>query len=111
MLADERDFAHEPFAAGDRVGLTVNGSPDLYDFLGGIGNMGYGSAEAKASGGFANLQIKPAGRFSYNIAYGVDNPVNSRLASGSRTRNATRNGVTTSAFTIRAWGLYGEMSP
>lgn len=73
--------------------LTLNGQvwtgQNLYDFLGGIGNMGYGPAEAKASGGFANLLVRPAGRFSYNIAYGVDNPVNSRLAAGSRTKNAT----------------------
>ncbi len=82
--------------------LTLNGQvwtgQNLYDFLGGIGQMGYGGGEVKASGGFANLAIKPAGRYSYNLAYGVDNPVDTRLAasapgtaaaSASKTKNTT----------------------
>ena len=75
--------------------FTLNGQvwtgQNLYDFLGGIGNMGYEGAEVKASGGFANLLIKPAGRFSYNLAYGVDNPVNSKIAASAtaRTKNST----------------------
>ncbi|OGR44621.1 MAG: hypothetical protein A2X35_04755 [Elusimicrobia bacterium GWA2_61_42] len=74
-------------------GLTLNGQlwtgQNLYDFLGGIGQNQYGNASVKASGGFANLNIKPAGRFSYNLAYGIDNPVNSKLAAASKTRNVT----------------------
>ena len=75
--------------------FTLNGQvwtgQNLYDFLGGIGNMGYEGAEVKASGGFANLLIKPAGRFSYNLAYGVDNPVNSKIAASAtaKTKNST----------------------
>ena len=75
--------------------FTLNGQvwtgQNLYDFLGGIGNMGYESAEVKASGGFANLLVKPAGRFSYNVAYGVDNPVNSKIAASAtaKTKNTT----------------------
>ena len=75
--------------------LTLNGQvwtgQNLADFLGGIGNMGYGGDEVKASGGFANLLIKPEGRFSYNLAYGVDNPSDSRIAASAtaKTRNTT----------------------
>lgn len=75
--------------------FTLNGQiwtgQNLYDFLGGIGNMGYGAAEVKASGGFANILIKPAGRFFFNAAYGVDNPVNTGIAASStaKTRNTT----------------------
>lgn len=75
--------------------LTLNGQlwtgQNLYDFLGGLGNMGYGTSAVKASGGFANLLIKPAGRFSFNAAYGVDNPADSKIAASStaRTRSST----------------------
>lgn len=75
--------------------LTLNGQlwtgQNLYDFLGGIGNMGYGTSAVKASGGFANLLIKPAGRFSFNAAYGVDNPVDTKIAASAaaKTRNST----------------------
>ncbi len=75
--------------------LTLNGQiwtgQNLYDFLGGIGNMGYGSEEVKASGGFANVLVKPEGRFYFNAAYGVDNPLNSKIASSavSKTKNST----------------------
>ena len=62
---------------------------NLYDFLGGIGQNQYGTSAVKATGGFANINIKPAGRFSYNLAYGVDNPVDSKLAAAAKTRNAT----------------------
>lgn len=76
-------------------GLTVNGQlwtgQNLYDFLGGIGQNQYGTSAVKATGGFANVNIKPAGRFYYNLAYGVDNPVNSKIAAAAtaKTRNAT----------------------
>ena len=75
--------------------LTLNGQlwtgRNLYDFLGGIGNMGYGSDEVKATGGFANLNIKPAGKAYYNVAVGIDDPVNAKIAASatSRTRNTT----------------------
>ncbi|HAN04366.1 MAG TPA: hypothetical protein DCW72_08200 [Elusimicrobia bacterium] len=75
--------------------LTLNGQvwagQNLYDFLGGIGQNQYGTSAVKASGGFANLAVKPAGRFSYNLAYGVDNPVNSCLAAAAtaKTKNET----------------------
>ena len=43
--------------------FTLNGQlwagQNLYDFLGGIGNMGYGTSAVKASGGFVNFLIKP----------------------------------------------------
>lgn len=74
--------------------LTLNGQlwtgQNLYDFLGGSGNVnGYGSAKVKASGGFANISVKPAGRFSYNVAYGIDNPMDSNLAAASRVKYST----------------------
>ena len=74
---------------------TLNGQiwtgQNLFDFLGGIGNMGYGRAEVKASGGFANILIKPAGRLSFNAAYGMDNPVDNRIAASAtaKTMNTT----------------------
>ncbi len=75
--------------------ITLNGQlwtgRNLYDFLGGIGNMGYGSDEVKASGGFFNLNLKPAGKLSYNAAYGIDDPVNRKItaAATARTKNMT----------------------
>ena len=75
--------------------LTLNGQlwtgQNLYDFLGGISQNQYGAAAVKSSGGFANLNIKPAGRFSYNLAYGMDNPVNTQLAAAAtaKTKNTT----------------------
>jgi hypothetical protein len=75
--------------------LTLNGQlwtgRNLYDFLGGIGNMGYGSDEVKASGGFVNLKVKPAGNLSYNAAYGIDDPVNTKIpaAATAKTKNMT----------------------
>lgn len=72
--------------------LTVNGQiwtgKNLYDFLGGIGNMGYGGNEIKAVGGFINLRVKPEGRFYYNAAYGADNPADGKLAVGSRIKSS-----------------------
>lgn len=76
-------------------GLVMNGQlwtgQNLYDFLGGIGQNQYGPKAVKASGGFVNFAIKPAGSLSYNLAYGVDNPVDSKLAAAAtaKTRNAT----------------------
>ncbi|HCC48197.1 MAG TPA: hypothetical protein DEQ38_08825 [Elusimicrobia bacterium] len=82
-------------------GLVMNGQvwtgQNLYDFLGGAGNLNqYGTSSLKASGGFVNFNIKPAGRFSYNLAYGIDNPVDTELAAAAapattaaRTRSAT----------------------
>ncbi|OGS06914.1 MAG: hypothetical protein A2270_00570 [Elusimicrobia bacterium RIFOXYA12_FULL_51_18] len=75
--------------------VTLNGQlwtgRNLYDFLGGIGNMGYGSDEVKASGGFANINVKPEGKFSYNAAYGIDDPVNKKIAAAAtaKTKNMT----------------------
>lgn len=75
--------------------FTLNGQlwtgRNLYDFLGGIGNMGYGSDEVRASGGFANLNVKPAGKLSYNAAYGIDDPVNKKIAAAAtaKTKNMT----------------------
>lgn len=76
-------------------GLVMNGQlwtgQNLYDFLGGIGQNQYGTSAVKASGGFVNFNVKPAGRFSYNLAYGLDNPVDTKLAAAAtaKTRNAT----------------------
>ena len=75
--------------------ITLNGQlwtgQNLYDFLGGIGNMGYGTSGVKASGGFADVLIKPAGRFFFNAAYGLDNPVNTKIAAAAtaKTKNTT----------------------
>ena len=75
--------------------FTLNGQlwagQNLYDFLGGIGNMGYGTSAVKASGGFVNFLIKPAGRFSYNLAYGMDNPADDKIAASAtaKTMNTT----------------------
>src|SRR3989339_225525 len=75
--------------------LTINGQiwtgQNLYDFLGGIGNMGYGGDVVKASGGFANLLIKPTSRLFYNVAYGIDDPLNDKIAASAtaKTRNST----------------------
>lgn len=73
---------------------TLNGQiwtgENLYDFLGGIGNMGYDGREIKASGGFADLKIQPKDWLYFNAAYGVDHPESTYLTTnGDRTKNST----------------------
>ncbi|NLO92480.1 MAG: hypothetical protein GX410_10895 [Elusimicrobia bacterium] len=76
--------------------LTLNGQiwtgRNLYDFLGGIGNMGYDGDEVRASGGFANLLVKPWQKVFFNAAWGIDDPKDSDLAVGSRSQNTTLMG-------------------
>ncbi|MFA6583669.1 MAG: hypothetical protein WCS77_05170 [Elusimicrobiaceae bacterium] len=73
--------------------FTFNGQlwtgENLYDFLGGIGNMGYDGNEVKASGGFVDLKIKPRDWLYFNAVYGIDNPQDAKLAVGDRKQNST----------------------
>lgn len=75
--------------------FTFNGQvwtgQNLYDFMGGIGNMGYDRSEVKADGGFMNLLIKPSAKLSFNAAYGMDNPVDTKIAASAtaKTMNTT----------------------
>lgn len=76
------------------VGIfTLNGQvwtgKNLYDFQGGLGNWGTGADAVKASGGFADLKIKPWDYLYFNTAYGIDNPENDKLAVGSKSKNST----------------------
>ncbi|HOX23290.1 MAG TPA: hypothetical protein PLL10_07495, partial [Elusimicrobiales bacterium] len=76
--------------------ITLNGQiwtgTNLYDFLGGIGNMGYGSDAVKASGGFGNVLVKPWKKLFFNAAWGIDDPDDKVLAVGSRIQNTTLMG-------------------
>jgi hypothetical protein len=91
------------------TGLTLNGQiwtgQNLYDFLGGIGQNQYGTSAVKASGGFANINIKPAGKFSYNLAYGIDNPVDTKIAAAATAR--VRN---TTALANVNWLVYNKVT-
>ncbi|HUT85937.1 MAG TPA: hypothetical protein VMW66_03775, partial [Elusimicrobiales bacterium] len=52
-----------------------------------VGNMGYGGNEVKATGGFANLKIKPWKNAWFNIMAGVDDPEDDNLAIGEIIKN------------------------
>ncbi|MEK6794551.1 MAG: hypothetical protein AABZ39_07225 [Spirochaetota bacterium] len=53
---------------------------NLYDFLGGIGQMGYGATgEVMAMGGFVDLKIDPIKELSFNLAAGIDDPLDERI--------------------------------
>ncbi|MDD4005164.1 MAG: hypothetical protein PHW69_08190 [Elusimicrobiaceae bacterium] len=72
--------------------FTLNGQiwtgENLYDFQGGIGNMGYDGQEVKASGGFADLKIKPWDYLYFNAACGIDHPESKYLAVNSKMKNS-----------------------
>ena len=48
--------------------------------------MGYDKAEVRASGGFANLKIKPWDKVWFNAAYGLDKPVKDGVVAGATGR-------------------------
>ncbi|MFA7009116.1 MAG: hypothetical protein WC204_09680 [Elusimicrobiales bacterium] len=62
---------------------------NMSDFLGGLGNTGYGEKAVTSSGGFLALKIKPQSTFWFNAVYGEDDPDNSKVAVGGRTKNST----------------------
>lgn len=62
---------------------------NLSDFLGGLGNIGYGNQAARSRGGYLALKYKPKDALWFNLIYGVDDPDNSKVAAKGRTRNAT----------------------
>jgi hypothetical protein len=62
---------------------------NLYDFLGGLGNIGYGDKAVTSRGGYLALKYKPVETLWFNLIYGVDDPDNSKVASKGKTRNAT----------------------
>lgn len=62
---------------------------NLADFLGGLGNMGYGDKAVSSKGGYLALRFKPKDALWFNLIYGVDDPDNSKVAATDRTRNAT----------------------
>lgn len=62
---------------------------NLYDFLGGLGNTGYGPAGVRSSGGYLALKYKPSPDLWFTAAYGVDDPDNAKVAAKGKTRNAT----------------------
>ena len=62
---------------------------NLSDFLGGLGNTGYGDKAVPSSGGYLALKYKPGNALWFNLIYGVDDPDNSKVAANSRDRNAT----------------------
>jgi hypothetical protein len=94
--------------------LTLNGQvwtgQNLYDFLGGIGQCGYDRDEVRASGGFANLAIKPAGKFSYNLAYGMDNPVDSDLAASAAVATTASKVMNTTLLANASYLAYEKVT-
>jgi hypothetical protein len=62
---------------------------NLYDFLGGLGNTGYGTAAVPSRGGYLALKYKPSPDLWFTAMYGVDDPDNGKVAAKGRTRNAT----------------------
>jgi len=62
---------------------------NLSDFLGGLGNTGYGDKAAASRGGFLALKVKPQNSLWFTAAYGADDPDNSKVATNGKTRNST----------------------
>ena len=63
---------------------------NLTDFLGGLGNTGYGTNTVPSKGGYLALKFKPTDTLWFNVIYGVDDPKNSKvLTTGKPTRNST----------------------
>ncbi len=62
---------------------------NLTDFLGGLGNTGYGPKGVRSRGGYLALKVKPQDNLWFNAMYGVDDPDNDNIAAKGRTRNAT----------------------
>ncbi|MGD9643331.1 MAG: DcaP family trimeric outer membrane transporter [Elusimicrobiales bacterium] len=73
--------------------LTLTGEAwtgrNLADFLGGLGNTGYGARAVAAVGGYLGVKYKPGDDLWFNFIYGVDDPDNARVAARGKTRNAT----------------------
>ncbi|MFA6318855.1 MAG: DcaP family trimeric outer membrane transporter [Elusimicrobiota bacterium] len=71
--------------------VTVNGQlwtgTNLADFFGGIGQLGYGTGEIHANGGFLDVKVKPKDWLWFNAAYGVDDPRDDQVANLGRTQN------------------------
>jgi hypothetical protein len=74
-------------------GVTLNGQlwtgRNLADFLGGIGQVGYGTSTVRASGGFADLRVQASPELWFNAIYGMDDPHDAPLPDGSPVRNQT----------------------
>ena len=63
---------------------------NLYDFLGGLANTGYGDKAVPSEGGYLALKVKPQNDLWFNAAYGVDDPDNSRVTTlNAKTKNST----------------------
>ncbi len=62
---------------------------NLSDFLGGLGNTGYGEKAVPAKGGYLALKYKPAQTLWFNLVYGVDDPDNNKVLTRGKTRNST----------------------
>lgn len=77
-----------PYSVFTLYGAAWTGR-NLTDFLGGLGNLGYGDKAAPASGGYLALKYQPGDALRFNLVYGVDDPRNSKVAANGRTRNAT----------------------
>jgi len=77
-----------PFAPFTVSGEAWTGR-NLSDFLGGLGNTGYGANAAAVKGGYLALKFKPAETLWFNLIYGVDDPKNSKVLTKGKTRNAT----------------------
>jgi hypothetical protein len=73
--------------------LTFNGQVwtgrNLANFLGGIGNKGYGPNAVRASGGFLDARVQPLPELWFNGVAGIDDPQDGHLASGSPSKNRT----------------------
>ncbi len=73
---------------------------NMADFLGGLGNTGYGARGVASRGGFLSLKYKPEDTLWLSAGYGVDDPDNARVALNGRTKNTT-------AFANAVKRLYG----
>ncbi|MBI5745214.1 MAG: hypothetical protein HY952_11780 [Elusimicrobia bacterium] len=62
---------------------------NLSDFLGGLGNTGYGDKAVPAKGGFAGVKYKASDALWFNAICGVDDPDNDKVLTKGKTRNAT----------------------
>ena len=73
--------------------VTLNGQlwtgRNLGYFLGGIGQVGFGTSTVRANGGFMDMRVQPRGDLWFNAVYGIDDPKDDNIPNNSPIRNQT----------------------
>ncbi|HAF96516.1 MAG: hypothetical protein A2021_04240 [Elusimicrobia bacterium GWF2_52_66] len=65
---------------------------NMSDFLGGLGNTGYGAGAVHSKGGYLAFKVKPDSDLWFSVMYGLDDPDNSKVSVNGKTKNSTALG-------------------